>query len=238
MTDELAQQTTESSGPAAGGGATVTPERSARAPPSRTSPTPRSTSTASSPGSTSTTGCCSWPRTRASRCSSGSTSAAIYEDNLDEFFMVRVAGLHEQVESKIDARGADAMARRRRHRPDPPADDRAARRGSTRCFEDEIQPGARRARDPDHLPRRRERAGARGGRAPLHQPGLPGADAAGDRPRPAVPLHLEHVPEHRGPAPQPREGRGGRGPGQGAEGAAAPLPLDRRRRSPSCRSRR
>jgi polyphosphate kinase len=36
--------------------------------------------------------------------------AAIYEDNLDEFFMVRVAGLHESVEGKIDARGADGMA--------------------------------------------------------------------------------------------------------------------------------
>ena len=32
---------------------------------------------------------------------------AIYEDNLDEFFMVRVAGLHDQVEGGIDARGAD-----------------------------------------------------------------------------------------------------------------------------------
>jgi polyphosphate kinase len=36
--------------------------------------------------------------------------AAIYEDNLDEFFMVRVAGLHESIEGKIDARGADGMA--------------------------------------------------------------------------------------------------------------------------------
>jgi polyphosphate kinase len=35
---------------------------------------------------------------------------SIYQDNLDEFFMVRVAGLHDQVESKIDARGADAMS--------------------------------------------------------------------------------------------------------------------------------
>jgi polyphosphate kinase len=35
--------------------------------------------------------------------------AAIYEDNLDEFYMVRVAGLHDQVEGKLDARGADGM---------------------------------------------------------------------------------------------------------------------------------
>jgi polyphosphate kinase len=32
---------------------------------------------------------------------------AIYEDNLDEFYMVRVAGLHDQVEGNLEARGAD-----------------------------------------------------------------------------------------------------------------------------------
>src|SRR5215207_11284069 len=36
--------------------------------------------------------------------------ASIYEDNLDEFFMVRVAGLHYQIEGQVDARGADGMA--------------------------------------------------------------------------------------------------------------------------------
>ena len=35
---------------------------------------------------------------------------AIYTSNLDEFFMVRVAGLHDQVEAGIDARGADGIA--------------------------------------------------------------------------------------------------------------------------------
>ncbi len=65
--------------------------------------------------------------------------ASIYQDNLDEFFMVRVAGLHDQVEGKIDKRGADGMA----------ASDVIAlirqraidlRLRLTRCFEDEIQP--------------------------------------------------------------------------------------------------
>ncbi len=36
--------------------------------------------------------------------------AAIYQDNLDEFFMVRVANLHDQVEAGIDARGADGLS--------------------------------------------------------------------------------------------------------------------------------
>src|ERR1043166_9376399 len=33
--------------------------------------------------------------------------SAIYSHNLDEFFMVRVAGLHDQVDAGIDVRGPD-----------------------------------------------------------------------------------------------------------------------------------
>jgi polyphosphate kinase len=35
---------------------------------------------------------------------------AIFAHNLDEFFMVRVAGLHDQLEAGIDARGADGLS--------------------------------------------------------------------------------------------------------------------------------
>ncbi len=35
---------------------------------------------------------------------------AIYAGNLDEFYMVRVAGLHDQVDAGIDARGADGLS--------------------------------------------------------------------------------------------------------------------------------
>jgi polyphosphate kinase len=64
---------------------------------------------------------------------------AIYQDNLDEFYMVRVAGLHDQVEGKIDARGADGLAAADvidliRNRVI------ALRQRLTTCFADEIQP--------------------------------------------------------------------------------------------------
>jgi polyphosphate kinase len=138
VTDELAQET-ESSGPAAGGGATIAPEavRTKATEPDLSDPSLYFNRELS------------WldfndrvlqlaedPRVplleRVNFC-------AIYEDNLDEFFMVRVAGLQEKVESKIDARGADAMA---------PADvlrlirqrTIELRERLTRCFEDEIQP--------------------------------------------------------------------------------------------------
>src|SRR5688572_30885279 len=35
---------------------------------------------------------------------------AIYHTNLDEFFMVRVAGLHDQVEARIDEAGPDGVS--------------------------------------------------------------------------------------------------------------------------------
>jgi polyphosphate kinase len=35
---------------------------------------------------------------------------AIFVSNLDEFFMIRVAGVHDQVDARIDARGADGLS--------------------------------------------------------------------------------------------------------------------------------
>src|SRR5436309_5430653 len=34
---------------------------------------------------------------------------AIFVTNLDEFFMVRVAGVHDQIDARVDARGADGL---------------------------------------------------------------------------------------------------------------------------------
>src|SRR5579884_3783917 len=35
---------------------------------------------------------------------------AIFTTNLDEFFMVRVAGVHDQLDARIDARGPDGLS--------------------------------------------------------------------------------------------------------------------------------
>ena len=140
MTDELAQPSTETTGPGAGGGgATIVPEAVQ--------------TTASDPDLTDQALYfnreLSWLdfNDRVLQLAEDPripllervNFASIYQDNLDEFFMVRVAGLHDQVEGKIDKRGADGMA----------ASDIIAlirqraidlRLRLTRCFEDEIQP--------------------------------------------------------------------------------------------------
>ncbi len=75
---------------------------------------------------------------------------AIYEDNLDEFYMVRVAGLHDQVEAKLDARGADGIPPGEVIEPHPRARDRAAR-AAPPLLRGRVWSGARRARHPDDL---------------------------------------------------------------------------------------
>src|SRR6478672_11461558 len=64
---------------------------------------------------------------------------AIWESNLDEFFMVRVANLHDQLEAGMDARGADGMGPSEQideiHRRVIDQRDRL-----TRCLELELRP--------------------------------------------------------------------------------------------------
>ena len=85
---------------------------------------------------------------------------AIYASNLDEFYMVRVAGLHDQVDAGIDARKADGLS------PSETIELVAqSARGSsavaTRASGRTHSPGARRARHPRNGPRRPRRRGAR-----------------------------------------------------------------------------
>jgi len=50
---------------------------------------------------------------------------AIFVTNLDEFFMIRVAGVHDQVDARIDARGPDGLSPTRCARADRRARSRA-----------------------------------------------------------------------------------------------------------------
>jgi polyphosphate kinase len=64
---------------------------------------------------------------------------AIWESNLDEFFMVRVANLHDQLEAGMDVRGADGMG------PSDQIDSIRQlvidqRDRLTRCFEQDLRP--------------------------------------------------------------------------------------------------
>ena len=64
---------------------------------------------------------------------------AIWESNLDEFYMVRVANLHDQLEAGMDVRGADGMG------PSEQIDSIRQlvidqRDRLTRCFEEDLRP--------------------------------------------------------------------------------------------------
>ena len=110
--------------------------------------------------------------------------AAIFSSNLDEFFMIRVAGLHDQVDAGITAPKLDGRT---------PAETIDAIRAKVDALEHAPVPGADarpparagRARHPHRLGRRRLDRGAPRAGPPLPPPDLPGADAAGRRPRAA-----------------------------------------------------
>ena len=73
-------------------------------------PTPSCTSTGSCHGWTSTTASCNWREDETLPLIERCKFLAIFTTNLDEFFMVRVAGVHDQVDARIDARGPDDLS--------------------------------------------------------------------------------------------------------------------------------
>jgi polyphosphate kinase len=64
---------------------------------------------------------------------------AIYANNLDEFFQVRVAGLHDQVDAGIDARGPDGLSARETLKRVAERDRELGRRHS-RAWEESVRP--------------------------------------------------------------------------------------------------
>ena len=90
--------------------------------------TRRCTSTASSRGWTSTSACCSSARTSRTPLLERVKFCAIYTTNLDEYYMVRVAGLHDQIDAGVENPSQDGLHAVRDDRGHPRA--RARARGA------------------------------------------------------------------------------------------------------------
>ena len=139
---------------------------------------------------------------------------------LDEFFMVRVAGLTGQAAAGITVRSPDGRTAKQAL-----AD---ARKQVLELYAAQSQVWARQlcpalAEQGDRrLARRGPRArGARRARQPLRARDLPGAHAARGRPRPALPLHLGALDQPRALRARSGDGRGAVRAREGARGPAA-----------------
>ena len=151
---------------------------------------------------------------------------AIFASNLDEFYMVRVAGLKRRIAAGVAVPTVSGMMPRDVPPRDPGADPGTGGRAG---------PGVHRGGTP-----RAGRAGHRDpalGRAhpgregpdgrPVRRADLPGPDPARGRPVPPVPLHLGAVDQPRGAGPQSGDRRTPVRPGQGAHRAVSVHPARR-----------
>ncbi len=143
---------------------------------------------------------------------------SILGSNLAEFFMVRIAGLRQQIESGVAESGGDRLTPAETLRA---CHDEAYRLMSeARETFDAMLPELRAAGIHIHQLEELDAGPAAGRRRLLRRQGLPRAHAAGVRPGTAVPAHLQ--PESQSGRPVAgRRGRAALRPRQGASDAAA-----------------
>ena len=149
--------------------------------------------------------------------------------------MVRVAGLKRRIAAGVAVPARVRADAERGARADLATHAASCASGRRAVFRDEIVPALTDAGIElvrwDDLDREEQKTCKR----LFKRPGLPGADAAGRRPGPPVPLHLRALAQPRRADPQPEDRQGALRPG---EGAADLRPLRRRSAtSASCRSR-
>ena len=142
---------------------------------------------------------------------------------LDEFFMVRVAGLTGQTEAGVSRRLPDGRT------PQQTLDEARERvleiyGSQAELWRNELCPALADERIVVSSVEELDAGRARRARRPLRARDLPGADAARGRARPAVPLHLRAVDQSRPVRGRPRDRRGALRQGQGPGRPAALLP--------------
>ncbi len=116
---------------------------------------------------------------------------AIYASNLDEFFMVRVAGLWDQVDAGIDARGPDGLSPREQIQAIRSRSLELDRR-LTGVFDQVLRPElAEKGIKVARLRRSQRNPNASRARPEIRSPGLPDPDPPGDRARSSIPVHLQ-----------------------------------------------
>ena len=155
--------------------------------PSRCRPT--GSPTGSCRGSPSTSACSSSPRTPTVPPLERAKFLAIFASNLDEFYMVRVAGLKRRIAAGIAVQAASGLTPRELMKRVHERTRDARCRSTPQAFRSPRARAARgRHRDPPLARPRRRRA--EGHERDVRRADLRGADAAGRRPGPPVPVHL------------------------------------------------
>jgi polyphosphate kinase len=145
---------------------------------------------------------------------------AIFASNLDEFYMVRVAGLKRRAETGLSVRSADGLNPREQLAYISKRNQELVERHA-RAFQEGVRPELAAHGHPDPELDRPRRTRAASADHLLQRAGLPGAHPAGRGLRAPVPLHLRTLAQPRGDRARPAgRGRAVR-PGQGAGQRAA-----------------